>query len=381
MLQFTAFTTYIVLTGFCVFFAVKLTLTFRRFRMRILATDVRTLQDLPSVSVCIPARNETHAMTECLERVVASTYPKLEIIVLDDSSVDDTSVLIKSFAHAGVRFVEGSPCPEGWLGKNHALETLRKEASGTFILYMDVDTQIEPDTIGQLVAYIAHEKADMTSILPLRMDNWRLSVIFSGLRYFWTLILHTRATPAVASNAWLVNRQVLDQSIGGFEKHRLDVQPEAHVAAQLVKSNTYRFLVSTPLLGLSYEKRYSSFVETNIRVLYPMSGGTFMTGGLGLLVLLVLCSPLFILSAGLVSGWTLYQTIALWQLLLFGGIYAVYLSYVWRRGWWLGLILWPVALLQDTVLFVMSILKYSTGTVTWKGRPVAPPRVAHIVEQ
>ena len=79
---------------------------------------------LPSVTVCIPARNEDHALTDCLHKVLASDYEKLEIIVVDDNSVDNTSVLIKSFAHAGVRFVAGSELPEGWLGKNHSLQML-----------------------------------------------------------------------------------------------------------------------------------------------------------------------------------------------------------------------------------------------------------------
>ena len=78
--------------------------------------------DLPSVTVCIPARNEQHALTDCLQRVLSSTYQKLEIIVLDDVSGDDTSALIKSFASEGVRFVRGSQLAEGWLGKNHALQ-------------------------------------------------------------------------------------------------------------------------------------------------------------------------------------------------------------------------------------------------------------------
>ncbi|HEY5695544.1 MAG TPA: glycosyltransferase, partial [Candidatus Saccharimonadales bacterium] len=46
------------------------------------------ISELPTVSVCIPARNERHAMTQCLERVLASTYQKLEVIVFDDSSDD-----------------------------------------------------------------------------------------------------------------------------------------------------------------------------------------------------------------------------------------------------------------------------------------------------
>src|SRR5688572_18125111 len=98
-------------------------------------SNIAAETDLPSVTVCIPARNEGHALTDCLQRVVASTYERLEIIVLDDVSGDDTSALIKSFASEGVRFVKGSKLPSGWLGKNHALQGLLDEASGTFVLF------------------------------------------------------------------------------------------------------------------------------------------------------------------------------------------------------------------------------------------------------
>lgn len=380
MIQLVAIVVFLLITALLVFFACKLGFALSRFRLKQPANEQRSLEELPSVSVCIPARNETHAMTACLERVVASTYPKLEIIVLDDSSVDDTSILIKSFAHAGVRFVEGSPLPEGWLGKNHAFESLRKEASGAYILYMDVDTQIQPGTISQLMAYAAHEQAVMVSVLPQRTDNWRASVVFSGLRYFWALMLHRKKAPAVASNAWLIDSRALDDQVGGLTPHRLDVQPESHIAAYFAARHSYRFLIGSAQLGVSYEKRYQSFVETNIRLLYPMVGGRFTTGLLALVALGLLCLPIGVVMAGIVTGWSVYQSVALCFLILFGIVYATYLSYVWRRGWWLGVILWPIALVQDTILFIVSITKYAKGTVTWKGRPVVAPKVARRVE-
>src|SRR5690606_10627587 len=61
-------------------------------------------KELPTVSVCIPARNETNALEDCLRSMLANDYPKLEILVLDDCSQDRTAEVIKSFAHAGVRF-------------------------------------------------------------------------------------------------------------------------------------------------------------------------------------------------------------------------------------------------------------------------------------
>ena len=101
--------------------------TLRRHRYR---AKEHLDSEYPSVSVCIAARNETHALAQCLERVLKSDYPKLEILVLDDSSTDDTSLIIKSFASAGVRFIPGAALPSGWLGKNHAYQTLIDEARG-----------------------------------------------------------------------------------------------------------------------------------------------------------------------------------------------------------------------------------------------------------
>ena len=67
----------------------------------------------PTVSVCIAARNERNALTQSLERILASNYERQEILVLDDASEDDTSLVINSFAHAGVRFIPGRELPEG----------------------------------------------------------------------------------------------------------------------------------------------------------------------------------------------------------------------------------------------------------------------------
>ncbi|MEK7621000.1 MAG: hypothetical protein AAB395_01455, partial [Patescibacteria group bacterium] len=39
---------------------------------------INRLDDVPSVSLCIPARNETHALADCLTSAISSDYPKLE---------------------------------------------------------------------------------------------------------------------------------------------------------------------------------------------------------------------------------------------------------------------------------------------------------------
>lgn len=371
MLELIVISVFIILMAGAGFVAAKLRFAFAHFKMKRLVSGPKMLADMPSVSVCIPARNETHAMTEALERVIASTYPKLEIIVLDDSSGDDTSVLIKSFAHAGVRFVEGSPLPAGWLGKNHALEGLLHEASGSLILYLDVDTYIQPDTIEQMVAYMMQEKAVMISVLPRRDDAWRVSTLLGTLRYYWELILHRRANPAVASSAWMIDRHVLRDNLGGFEPLKNTVQPEAKIAALLSARHAYRFLISSEMMGVSYEKKWRSQIDTSIRLLYPVLGNRLIQATIAVLYLALLSAPLFIILLSLLFGWSFVAWLALVVLVVYTLLYGIFLAYIERRSWIVGVVLWPLVIVQELLVLIVSIYKHFTHTVTWKGRPIA----------
>jgi len=324
-------------------------------------------EPLPTVSVCIPARNETHALAACLERVLASDYEKLEIIVFDDSSADDTSILIRSFAHAGVRFVPGASLPDGWLGKNHALDVLANEASGTYIMFLDVDTFIQPNSISQLVGYVTKENAEMVSVIPGRNDAWRASVLFGHLRYFWQLILSTHERPSVAASLWMIKRSTLTGKVKGFEPFKASVEPEIHIAAML--DGSYKCLANNSFIGVTYEKKWLSQVETSRRLLYPAFGGTLLKGLSGLIILIVLNLPFGALLYG-IFDWTIVQTMALWHTLAFMAIYAVYVSRFWPKGWWAGGLLWPLIILQELALYVRSLWGYARRTVTWKGRLV-----------
>ena len=347
------------------FFALRLQHAFDSFKLR---KNYTAALEAPSVSVCIPARNEMHALSECLEAVLASDYRKLEIIVFDDDSGDDTSVIVRSFAHAGIRFVPGTKLPEGWLGKNHALDILAREASGTYVLFLDVDTRVESTTISQLVGYVMTENLSMTSVIPRRNDTWRASVLFAPLRYFWQLILHRIASPASSSSLWMIHRETLMNTLGGFAPHKGEVEPEAHIATLLgVK---YHCLLGNETLGVSYEKKWTSQVETARRVLYPMVGGVWLGAVGGLALLLFLDLPLVMLVMSLVLGWSFVGVVALWTMGVFMAVYGMYTSKVLHKTWWLGALLWPFVIAQETVLFVMSCWGYARHSITWKGRSV-----------
>lgn len=332
-------------------------------------------KEAPSVSVCIPARNEMHALTECLERVLASDYEKLEVLVFDDSSADDTSVLIKSFAHEGVRFVPGTDLPEGWLGKNHALDVLAHEASGKLVVFMDVDTQIEQDTLSKIVGIFQARNLEMVSVLPMRHDSWRGSVLFGTLRYFWQLVAPGAHYPTTSSAFWVIRRTVLLEDFGGLATFSSSVEPEAHIARRL--GDAYSAFISGRSLGVGFEKKWGSQCETSKRLLYPQFGGKWWSVVLGFAVLALLNAPTLLVIDGLFD-WTILHTLSA---VVFGSLmllYGLYLTRMWAHGWWLGVFLWPYVVFQEFILFILSVYSYLYGTVTWKGRNVIAAKSAPV---
>lgn len=316
--------------------------------------------DLPSISVCIPARNETHAMTTCLERLVQVDYPKLEILVLDDESIDDTSVLIKSFAHAGIRFIDGSKLSSGWQGKNFALSELAGEASGKYLLFMDVDTVIDRETILKLINTIRHNDYDMISVMPFRDDNWTISTLFSTMRFFWDILQSSSNSPRGVSNLWMIKSVVFSSTMESHPELRASLQFETDIARNL-DDNKYRLLIDGGVYGVRYEKKWTSQVETSIRLLYPRFGRSKLKA-LSVIFFLVIASLPYVI-------WPLYLPL-LGVILAQFIISIIYLRRIWRRYKIIGSLILPVILLQEVGLIVISVYKYMRGTVTWKGRPV-----------
>lgn len=338
----------------------------RRFHKRKTHSVPTMFNDLPSVSVCIPVRNEEHAMTRCLEEVLASSYPKMEVLVCDDDSRDDTPSLIKMFARDGVRFIEAPQLATGWLGKNAALQTLLDASSGSYVIFLDVDTRIQPDTIGQLVAYAQATRAEMVSALPIRSRHMRMSTVLAPLRYFWKMLLHTPQRPIAASNLWLLDRKRFIERYHSLVQWRVSVEPEVAIAAELAARGRYRFLLSYRLLGISYDKTLSSQIETGVRLRFPALNFSYLKTILVSVALwLYLAIPFVVFFSGGVWWAWLAGAVAY---IMTAWLYATYLAIVWQRGFLLGALLYPFAILLDSGITIRSAWSYTRNTVTWKGR-------------
>jgi hypothetical protein len=342
-------------------------------------TPAMTDRELPSVSVLIPARNETTDLELCLQMLITSDYPKLEILVLDDCSINrHTPEVIRSFAHAGVRFISGEvPDETRWLAKNFAYDRLAKEASGDILLFCGVDAMLMPNSIRRLVGILEARKKNMLSVLPMRKTfNTEGNSLFQAMRYYWELCLPRGffKRPPVLSTCWIIRRENLIK-MGGFESVSHSVIPEATFAQQAVTTDTYSFIRSDDDLGVYSNKPSSAQYATSVRVRYPQLHKRLeLVAFVTFLEMVLILGPIL----GLLVASNLQHTmeyVAAWGVSLLFLLVTYGFASVGSRltnplyGW----ALMPAAFVLDMVVLHISLWRYEFGTVDWKGRNVCLP--------
>ena len=190
------------------------------------------------VSVLLPMRNEATRAGACVNGVLSQIgVPDLEVIVLDDGSVDDTvEVVRKTFAltprdNARVTSSPNVAPPAGWLGKTWASARLADDASGSVLVFVDADVVLAPDAIACAVAMLRQYNVDVISPYPRQLADGSLPRLIQPLlqwSWFTTVPLRISETSrreslAVANGQFLViDRGAYDRS-GGFAAVRGEV--------------------------------------------------------------------------------------------------------------------------------------------------------------
>jgi len=93
----------------------------------------------PLVSILIPAYNSQQWIPESIESSLAQTWPKKEIIIVDDGPEDRTLAIAKSYESRGVR-VATQPNQGAAVARNTAFAL----AQGDYIRWLDADDVLDP---------------------------------------------------------------------------------------------------------------------------------------------------------------------------------------------------------------------------------------------
>jgi glycosyltransferase involved in cell wall biosynthesis len=164
------------------------------------------------VSVIIPCYNYAQYLGEAIGSVLSQTYPHVEIIVVDDGSVDDTRDVATRFR--GVRYIY-----QRNQGLSAARNTGLRESRGAFIGFLDADDRLMPDALRIGVEYLyAHPDCAFVSgqVGLIAEDGSLLSTpqeTVPGAYHYAELLRHNYIWTLAA----VVYRRFVFASIGGFD--------------------------------------------------------------------------------------------------------------------------------------------------------------------
>ncbi len=101
----------------------------------------------PLVSVIVVNHNRADLLRECLDSLLAQTYPCFEILVVDNGSTDGSRALVSGYADSRLRLIS----LEENLGFGVANNIAIKEAHGTLIALLNNDAVADPAWLQHLV--------------------------------------------------------------------------------------------------------------------------------------------------------------------------------------------------------------------------------------
>ncbi len=140
----------------------------------------------PSVSVLIPARNEEANLPLCLDTIIEQGAVVAEVLVYDDHSTDNTSQVVSNYVaqFSRISLIPPVILPSGWCGKNYACAQLAKQAKGNWLLFLDADTRLMPNSLNQMLNEAQARKLTFLSCWPkFQMETLTEKLLMPFLNY------------------------------------------------------------------------------------------------------------------------------------------------------------------------------------------------------
>lgn len=201
------------------------------------ATDHEPATEGPLVSVCITTCNRSEFVVDALESALRQTYPRVEIIVVDDVSDDGTFEIVSRYSDSRIRLFR-NPHRLGQAANRNRVVAL---ARGHLVKFLDDDDILEPSCIAEMVELfqrdprvgfvfcrrrilVSENAGPVASIVIEKYSNLHFGFEGLGLATDGRVLLRQWVQSGMRENwigepsAVMVRRDLLDRS-AGFREH------------------------------------------------------------------------------------------------------------------------------------------------------------------
>jgi GT2 family glycosyltransferase len=168
----------------------------------------------PQVSVVVPAYNAGGYLHACLDAILASPVDRLELIVVDDCSTDDTVEVARGRGAKVLRMARnGGP----GAARNRGVD----EARGEIVVFVDADVVVGPRALPGILR-VLEEEPDVTAVFGSYDDEPAAKSPLSQYKNLYHHFVHQRGNPE-AETFWAgfgAVRRGAFLAVGGFDAER-----------------------------------------------------------------------------------------------------------------------------------------------------------------
>jgi cellulose synthase/poly-beta-1,6-N-acetylglucosamine synthase-like glycosyltransferase len=333
------------------------------------------LKTYPRVSVIAPARDEADTIAAAVATRLKDDYPDLEIVLVDDRSSDGTGEIVDRLAASDprVKAVHIREIPEGWIGKQYAMQKGAETATGDWFLFSDADIHIRPGTLKRAIAYCQERNRDHLAVAPQCYSAGFLidagvamilrMISFSGR--LWAVPDET-SDAAIGSGAFNLVRRAAFEKAGGFEWLKLEVADDVALGRRLKQTGARSAVAQgRGWVGVHFYTDLGTLIKSTERAGFTtFANFKVWRAVLASLIFFALeMAPFFAL---LPLGIPYLVYVGLLQLLL--ALSSLALISWWFRHPLLPTLLWPVGTLLTVILLVRAgIVGKRRGGIYWRG--------------
>lgn len=115
-------------------------------------------ENMKKISIIVPIYNAEAKLPRCIESILAQTYGKIQIILIDDGSRDNSLTICRRYAERDPRILL-------LYHKNHGVSYTRNcgidVADGDYLTFFDADDEVMPDMVQRYLEAAENYKADI----------------------------------------------------------------------------------------------------------------------------------------------------------------------------------------------------------------------------
>ena len=228
--------------------------------VRLKNTPIEIRQNVPTVSIVVAARNEEENIGNLLDDLSQQAYPfeKLQVIIADDRSTDDTWSIIKKYIDknniiGGVRITERDT---NMTPKKHALTKAIEESNNEIIISTDADCRVQNTWVQSIVETFDGDTGIVIGYSKIDTKSERLFDHYQLIDFL--ALMSANAGSLGWRNAWTGSGQNIAFRRSAFDK----INGFNPVADQISGDDFYLVQAISKIAKAKYNINPNGFVKT-----------------------------------------------------------------------------------------------------------------------